>query len=72
MRSTPSIDFIKTDYKVTVPKHKIDNAIIRNEKLLVYGQEIPRFHEICREIINHEGRQLVDEFSSKAAAAPCS
>ncbi len=63
------IDFIKTDYKVTVPKHKIDNAIIRNEKLLVYGQEIPHFHEICREIIHHEGRQLVDEFSSKAAAA---
>lgn len=63
------IDYIKTDFKVAVPRHKLDNAIIRNEKLLVYGQEIPRLKEICKEIIDHDGRQLVDEFSSKAAAA---
>jgi len=63
------IDYIKTEHKVTVPRHKIDNAIVRNERLLVYGEEIPDFKEICREFIVHEARQLVDEFSSKAAAA---
>lgn len=63
------IDYIKTEHKVTVPRHKVDNAIVRNEKLLVYGEEIPRFNEIIREFIVYEGRQLVDEFSSKAAAA---
>ena len=63
------VDFIKTDYKVTIPRHKVDNAIIRNEKLLIYGQDIPRFKEMSKEIIDFEGRQLVDEFSSKAAAA---
>ncbi len=63
------VDFIKTDYKVSVPRHKVDNAIIRNEKLLIYGQDIPNFKEMSKEIIDFEGRQLVDEFSSKAAAA---
>lgn len=63
------IDFIKTEHKVTVPRHKVDNAIIRNEKLLIYGEEIPNFKDICEEFIVYEGRQLVDEFSSKAAAA---
>lgn len=63
------VDYIKTDYKVTIPRHKVDNALIRNEKLLVYGQEIPRFKESSKEIIDFEGRQLVDEFTSKAAAA---
>jgi hypothetical protein len=47
----------------------VDNAIIRNEKLLIYGEEIPNFKDICEEFIIYEGRQLVDEFSSKAAAA---
>jgi plasmid segregation protein ParM len=63
------IDFIKTEYKVTVPRHKLDNAIIRNEKLLIYGEEIPNLHGICKEFIDYEARQLTDEFSSKAAAA---
>lgn len=63
------VDFIKTDYKVTIPRHKVDNAIVKNEKLLVYGQEIPKFKEMSKEIIDFEGRQLADEFSSKAAAA---
>lgn len=63
------IDYIKTEYKVTVPRHKLDNTIIRNEKLLVYGEEIPNLLDISKEYINHEARQLVDEFSSKAAAA---
>lgn len=63
------IDYIKTEHKVTVPRHKLDNAIIRNEKLLIYGEEIPDFKDICQELIVYEGRQLVDEFSSKAAAA---
>ena len=63
------IDFIKTDYKVTIPRHKLDNTIIRNEKLLVYGQEIPHLKEISQDIINHEGRQLIEEFTSKAAAS---
>ena len=63
------IDYIKTEYKVTVPRHKLDNAIIRNEKLLIYGEEIPNLNAICKEYINHEARQLADEFSSKAAAA---
>jgi len=63
------IDYIKTEYKVTVPRHKLDNAIIRNEKLLIYGEEIPNLSSTCREYIDHEARQLVDEFTSKAAAA---
>lgn len=63
------VDYLKTEHKVTVPRHKIDNTIIRNEKLLVYGSEIPGFKELCSEIIEFEGRQLVDEFSVKAAAA---
>ncbi|MCX7922251.1 MAG: ParM/StbA family protein [Clostridia bacterium] len=63
------IDYIKTEYKATVSRHKLDNAIIRNEKLLIYGNEIPNLHQICKEFIDHEARQLVDEFSSKSAAA---
>lgn len=63
------VDYIKTEHTVTVPRHKVDNAIVRNEKMLIYGQEIPNFNEICREFIVYEARQLVDEFSSKAAAA---
>lgn len=63
------IDYIKTEYKVTVPRHKLDNAIIRKEKLLIYGDEIPNLHAICKEFIDYEARQLTDEFSSKAAAA---
>ena len=63
------VDYIKTDYKVTIPRHKVDNAIIKNEKLLIYGQDIPNFKELSKEIIDFEGRQLADEFSSKAAAA---
>ncbi len=63
------VDYIKTEYKVTIPRHKVDNAIIRNEKLLIYGKEIPNFSEICRDFIVHEAKQLVDEFSSKAAAS---
>lgn len=63
------IDHIKTEYKVTVPRHKLDNAIIRNEKLLIYGDEIPNLHSVCKEFIDYEARQLTDEFSSKAAAA---
>ncbi|BCJ98428.1 ParM/StbA family protein [Anaerocolumna chitinilytica] len=63
------IDYIKTDYKVTVPRHKLDNAITRREKLLIYGEEIPNLHNICKEYIDYEARQLVDEFTSKAAAA---
>jgi plasmid segregation protein ParM len=62
-------DYIKTEYKVTVPRHKVDNLIVRNERLLIYGEEIPNFEHLCREYINHEGRQLVEEFSSKAAAS---
>lgn len=63
------VDYLKTEHKVTVPRHKIDNTIIKNEKLLVYGSEIPDFKNLCNEIIEFEGRQLVDEFSAKAAAA---
>lgn len=63
------IDLIKTDYQVTISRQKLINAIVKNEKLLIYGEDIPNFHEICRDFIVHEGRQLVDEFSSKAAAA---
>lgn len=63
------IDFIKTDYKTTVSRHKLDNAIIRNEKLLIYGEEIPNLCEVSRNYIDHEAAQLVDEFSSKAAAS---
>jgi len=63
------VDYLKTEHKVTVPRHKIDNTIIKNEKLLVYGSEIPGFKDLCSEIIEFEGRQLVDEFSAKAAAA---
>lgn len=63
------IDYIKTEHKVTISRHKVDNAIVRNEKLLIYGEEIPNFNEICKELIVYEGRQLVDEFSSKAAAS---
>jgi len=63
------IDYIKTEYKVTVSRHKLDNAIIRKEKLLIYGEEIPNLQSICKEFINYEARQLSDEFSSKAAAA---
>lgn len=63
------IDYLKTEHKVTVPRHKVDNAVVRNEKLLIYGAEIPNFNEICKELIVHEARQLIDEFSSKTAAA---
>jgi plasmid segregation protein ParM len=63
------IDYIKTEYKVTVPRHKIDNSIISNEKLLIYGAEIPNFSTTCKEMIDYEGRLLCDEFSSKAAAS---
>jgi plasmid segregation protein ParM len=63
------IDFIKTDYKTTVSRHKLDNAIIRNEKLLIYGEEIPNLREVSKNYIDHEAAQLVDEFSSKAAAS---
>ncbi|KXG75043.1 ParM/StbA family protein [Thermotalea metallivorans] len=63
------IDYIKTEYKVTIPRHKLDNTIIRNEKLLIYGEEIANFRDICKQMIDYEARQLVDEFSSKAAAA---
>lgn len=63
------IDFIKTDYKTTVSRHKLDNAIIRNEKLLIYGEEIPNLRELSKNYIDHEAAQLVDEFSSKAAAS---
>lgn len=63
------IDYIKTEYKTTVSRHKLDNAIIRNEKLLIYGEEIPNLNKICREYIDYEAAQLVDEFSSKAAAS---
>ncbi|MBB6215488.1 actin-like ATPase involved in cell morphogenesis [Anaerosolibacter carboniphilus] len=63
------IDFIKTEYKVTVSRHKLDNTIIRNEKLLIYGEEIPNLRDTCKQMIDYEARQLVDEFTSKAAAA---
>ncbi len=63
------IDYIKTDYKVTVPRHKLDNAIIRKEKLLIYGEEIPGLESLCKDFIDFEARQLTDEFISKAAAA---
>jgi plasmid segregation protein ParM len=63
------VDFIKTEHKVSLPRHKVDNAITKNEKLLVYGKEIPNFKEMSSEMIQFEGRQLVDEFSAKAAAA---
>jgi len=63
------IDYIKTEYKTTVSRHKLDNAIIRNEKLLIYGEEIQNLHEISKEYIDYEAAQLVDEFSSKAAAS---
>jgi plasmid segregation protein ParM len=63
------IDYIKTDYKVTIPRHKLDNTIIRKEKLLIYGEDIPNLSSISKDYIDHEARQLVDEFSSKAAAA---
>ena len=63
------IDYIKTEYKTAVSRHKLDNAIIRKEKLLIYGEEIPNLQEICKQFIDYEARQLVDEFSSKAAAA---
>ncbi len=63
------VDFIKTEHQVALPRHKIDNTIIRNEKLLVYGKEIPNLKEFCDEIIEFDGKQLIDEFSAKAAAA---
>ncbi|MFZ5988008.1 MAG: hypothetical protein ACOYWZ_12910 [Bacillota bacterium] len=63
------IDFIKTEYKTTVSRHKLDNAIIRSEKLLIYGEEIPNLREVSKNYIDHEAAQLVDEFSSKAAAS---
>jgi plasmid segregation protein ParM len=63
------IDYIKTEYKVNVLRHKLDNAIIRNEKLLIYGEEIPNLSNVCKEYIEHEARQLTDEFSSKSAAS---
>lgn len=63
------IDYIKTEYKVTVPRHKLDNAIIRKEKLLIYGDEIPDLNRLCKEFIDYEARQLTDEFISKAAAS---
>lgn len=62
-------DQIKTDYKVTVPRHKIDSTIIKNEKLLIYGEEIPNFLNNCNEIIDYEGKLLIDEFASKSAAS---
>ena len=63
------VDYIKTEHKVSLPRHKIDNTLIKNEKLLVYGEEIPNLREISNEFIEYEGIQLVDEFSSKIAAA---
>lgn len=63
------IDYIKTEHKVSVPRHKVDNAVVRNEKLLIYGEEIPNFKKICSEFIIYEGRQLIEEFTSKAAAS---
>lgn len=63
------IDYIKTEYKVTVPRHKLDNTIIRKEKLLIYGDEIPGLDRLCKEFIDYEARQLTDEFISKAAAS---
>ena len=63
------VDYIKTEHKVTLPRHKIDNTLIKNEKLLIYGEEIPNLREISKEIIEYEGIQLIDEFSSKIAAA---
>lgn len=63
------IDYIKTEHQVTIPRQKLINAIVHNEKLLIYGEQIPNFNELCLEFIEHEGRQLVDEFCSKAAAA---
>lgn len=63
------IDYIKTEHQVTVPRQKLVNALVNKEKLLVYGEQIPNFNELCTEFIIHEGRQLIDEFSSKAAAA---
>lgn len=63
------VDYIKTEHKVSLPRHKIDNTLIKNEKLLVYGKEIPNLREISNEFIEYEGIQLVDEFSSKIAAA---
>ncbi|MDF2522966.1 MAG: hypothetical protein K0R31_607, partial [Clostridiales bacterium] len=35
----------------------------------IYGDEIPNLQSISKNFINHEARQLVDEFTSKAAAA---
>ncbi len=63
------IDYIKTEYKVTIPRHKLDNTIIRKEKLLIYGDEISNLDILCKEFIDYEARQLTDEFISKAAAS---
>lgn len=63
------VDYIKTEHKVSLPRHKIDNTIIKNEKLLIYGSEIPNFKSLCNEMIEYEGRQLTDEFFAKTSAA---
>lgn len=63
------VDYLRTEFHASIPRHKIDNTITRKEKLLIYGSEVPDFDNICREIIEYEGRQLIDEFTSKAAAA---
>lgn len=63
------VDYIKTEHKVSLPRHKIDNTLIKNEKLLIYGEEIPNLREISNEFIEYEGLQLIDEFYSKIAAA---
>ncbi|HWI54403.1 MAG TPA: ParM/StbA family protein [Desulfobacteria bacterium] len=63
------IDYIKTEHQVTISRQKLINTLVNNEKLLVYGENIPDLNDICSEFIVHEGRQLIDEFCSKAAAA---
>lgn len=63
------IDYIKTEHKVTIPRQKLVNSVVYKEKLLIYGEEIPDLKYICSDFFVQEGRQLVDEFCSKAAAA---
>ncbi|GAW29202.1 MULTISPECIES: ParM/StbA family protein [unclassified Carboxydocella] len=63
------LDYIKTEYKVSIPRHKVDSVIIGDGNLLCYGKEIPEFNQICRQYIEQEGRQLIEEFISKATAA---
>jgi len=43
--------------------------VVNEDKLLIYGEEIPKLKYICSDFFVQEGRQLVDEFCSKAAAA---